>query len=163
MLSSIYCRLLSPKFKNDEEIDELFERVKTLICLHEGLYPISESLVVWHQLLDITIHIKKFGPMKSWWEFSGERSLTGIKEHLQIGGSSFDKSIMRKYSEHENLILNDSYNFSIENIHTHHPQNNDLNSRNNFSVRNEKMYYSDESFLLYDKIDYNKKNIFNKF
>jgi hypothetical protein len=161
MLSRFYCKIMSPKFRNDEEIDDLCEKVKTIICLHEGLYPVSESLLVWHQLLDITFHIKKFGPLKCWWEFSGERSLSTLKDYLPRGGISYDKCVMRSYSEYENLKLNDSYNFSIDDIynlknrHLKTQQqlniNDEINSFESISVINKKMYYSDEAFY-FDKL-----------
>jgi hypothetical protein len=76
MLRSVFCEIMSPKFKNDNKIDVLFKRVNALICLHEDLYPICESLIVWHQILDITMHIKKFGPISL-----GGNSL--VKDHYQ--------------------------------------------------------------------------------
>jgi hypothetical protein len=159
MLRSVFCKIMSHKFKNDNEIDALYKRVNTLLCLHEGLYPISESLITWHQILDITMHIKKFGPIKCWWEFSGERSLGAVKKHIKKDGQSYDKNLMRAYSKYENLKLKNSYNFSINDIHNligrnkKDPNelklNDEINSVHSIFVENEcQMLYSDEAFYL---------------
>ena len=63
MLSSTYIDLLSPVFKSDAQIDNIFNRTLELLMLHEGLYPIQEAMICWHQLLDLVQLIKKFGPL----------------------------------------------------------------------------------------------------
>jgi len=159
MLYDDFNDLLSPKFRHDKQIDALHKRVLETICLHEGLYPISESTLCWHQLLDITSHIKKFGPIKGFWECSGERSLKTIKAKLPKGGLSYDKSVMLSYSKLENVTLKQSYCFEIDDIYNIKSnqrtsgQNNTLNNINNFenfSVWNNKMLYTDEKFFLMD-------------
>jgi hypothetical protein len=44
MLYEDFNDLQSPKFKSDKEIDALHQRILETLCLHEGLYPISEGL-----------------------------------------------------------------------------------------------------------------------
>ena len=159
MLYDDFNDLLSPKFRHDQQIDALHMRVLETICLHEGLYPISESTICWHQLLDISSHIKKFGPIKGFWECSGERSLKVIKAKLPKGGLSYDKSVMLSYSKLENVNIKQSYCFEINDIYNIKSnqrtsgQNNTLNNINNFknfSVWNNKMMYTDEKFFLMD-------------
>jgi hypothetical protein len=153
MLSTDIIHLLSPKFKDDTEIDLLYNKIVETVCLHEGMFPISEATICWHQLIDIPLHIKKFGPIKCWWEFSGERSLSSIKRHIPDGGISPDKSVMRSYSKKENNDIQN--NFKID-------KSNNINNVDNFSLKNGCLQYSDEKFLLQDKIDLKNKKRYNE-
>jgi hypothetical protein len=100
LLSLRYIDLLSPVF-TDKQIDDLTESILEIIMLHEELYPIQESTICWHQMLDTVRHIKKFGPLRCWWEMFRERSLAGIRNFVPYGGSSYDKSVLKDYSAFE--------------------------------------------------------------
>ena len=162
MLCDRFNRLLAPKFKNAEELTLLQNLITELVCLHEGLYHICESIVPWHQLIDIVHHIDKYGPIKGWWECSGERAMTPIKKHIPSGGVSFDKCLMRSYSKFENITLKMSYDFQIDDIHRlrKNDKMNNINDIRNFSVKNNKLQYSDEKFFLFNKINKKKNNKF---
>jgi hypothetical protein len=177
MLSALYIDLLSPIFTDDDEIDSIFNRALEIIILHEGLYPISESLIVWHQLLDIIPHIKKFGPLRGWWEFFGERSLFSIKSHVPKGGASYDKKVMISCSQFENHKTRNAYCFSVEDIYdskglfdrTNFQKRltKDINNKHYISVKSKILQYSDEKFLLLEKIESKRLNfsdmLFNEF
>jgi len=159
MLCDRFNRLLSPKFSNDEELTLLANLITELVCLHEGLYPICESIVPWHQLIDIAHHISKYGPLKGWWECSGERAMTTIKKHIPSGGTSFDKCLMKSYSKFENMKLKLSYSFLPDDIHRlqENDKSNDLNDIRNFSVKANNLLYSDEKIYLFNKVNQRKK------
>ena len=162
MLCDRFNRLLAPKFRNNEELILLQNLITELVCLHEGLYPICESIVPWHQLIDIAHHIGKYGPLKGWWECSGERAMTPIKKHIPSGGTSFDKCLMRSYSKFENITLKMSYDFQIDDIHRlrKNEKTNDINDIRNFSVKNNKLQYSDEKIYLFNKVNQTKNKHF---
>jgi hypothetical protein len=167
MLSSLFIDLLSPVFRDDNQIDSLFNRTLEILMLHEGLYPIQECLIVWHQLLDLVPHIKKMGPLKCWWEMSGERFLSTIKKHVPSGGYSYDKCVCRSYSGFESSKLQECYCFSLDNLnekncHDRTQQqkrfNNEINNINTISNKNNVMQYADDKFLLIDRINSKRFN-----
>jgi hypothetical protein len=161
MLSSDIIHLMSPKFKDDDELDFLFKKLVETICLHEGMFPISEATICWHQLMDLPLHIKKFGPIRCWWEFSGERSLSTLKKDVPYGGPSYDKCVMRSYNEKEIVNIQDNFCFNIkEGLN----ETNTMNDINNFSIRHKKyLQYSDEKFLMKNLIDREGKVKYDKF
>ena len=113
-------------------------------------------------MIDIAHHIGKYGPLKGWWECSGERAMTTIKKHIPSGGTSYDKCLMKSYSKFENMKLKLSYDFQTDDIHrlNENDKSNDLNDIRNFSVKSNKLLYSDEKIYLFNKINQNKK-VFN--
>jgi hypothetical protein len=161
MLSLGYIDLLSPVF-TDKQIEDLTNRILELIMLHEGLYPIQESTICWHQMLDTVRHITKFGPLRCWWEMFGERSLAGIKKFVPYGGSSYDKSVLKKYSAFENEKVKNAYCFSLDDIfntknnakRTQNQKkiNDQINNVITISVSGDNLKYADDKFLLIKKI-----------
>jgi hypothetical protein len=145
MICSDINDLLSTKFRDDDEIDMLYKRIVETVIIHEGLYPISESMITWHQLIDLPFHIKKFGPLRCWWEFFGERSLSNLKNELPEGGSSNDKSIMKTSSVLEENNLQKNFNFNLND----HDKKGIINESNfNFTVGDHQLQYTDEKFLM---------------
>jgi hypothetical protein len=154
MISTDINDLLSTKFKDDAEIDRLYQRIVETVIIHEGLYPIQESMITWHQLIDLPLHIKKVGPLKGSWEFYGERSLSLLKKEVPDGGDSFDKTVMRSYSALEEIKLQNNYNFTLEDfVNKDRHVDDDINDVNNFSVKFDRLQYSDEKFLLSNLIN----------
>ena len=49
------------------------------------------------------------GPVRSWWEYSGERFLSILKKLMPRGGNSFDKTIMLRYNKREKYRMNAAY------------------------------------------------------
>jgi len=49
------------------------------------------------------------GPVRSWWEYSGERFLSILKKLMPRGGNSFDKTIMLRYNKREKYRMNYAY------------------------------------------------------
>ena len=68
---------------------------------------------------------------------------------------------MRSYSKFENITLKISYDFQIDDIHRlrKNDKMNDINDIRNFSVKNNKLQYSDEKIYLFNKINKKKKQI----
>jgi hypothetical protein len=158
MLSSDINDILSPKFEDDAQIDTLYLRIVETLVVHEGLYPITETLIHWHQLMDIVQHIKKCGPLRCWWEFNGERSLADLKKEVPEGGASYDKTVMKSSSMLEEIKMQDTFNFSLEDFTAKLRLDNDINNFDNFSVNTSQLEYSDEKFFMTELINSSELN-----
>ena len=99
--------------KND--IDNLYCRVLEILCLHEGLWPISECKIIFHQLLDLPLHINNVGPLRGCWTLPGERGVGKVKSFVPNGGNNIDKTVMFKYMEYELAKTDEAFNFSLDN------------------------------------------------
>lgn len=88
--------LLSDSF-DDKDIDELTKRIIEMKCCYEGMFPISECQLIIHFLIHLAPFIKKFGPVRGWWEFAGERAHPSIKQFLPKGGRNTDFTLMSRY------------------------------------------------------------------
>lgn len=78
--------ILCPYFKNDEAIDDLFNKTVEMLCLFECMLPDTAQKFTHHELLDIVDSIKKFGPIRCWWTLSGERLMKKLKDCVPLGG-----------------------------------------------------------------------------
>jgi hypothetical protein len=107
--------LMSPVFEN-QNIKELYKKVLELLCLHEGMFPITENKIIWHQLIDLPLHIPKCGTIKNWWAISGERSLHSIKQHLPKGGLNNEHTVMSRYTAVEDERFKEAYRTPSKNL-----------------------------------------------
>eukprot|EP00981_Chlorochromonas_danica_P014790 scaffold8843_cov303-Ochromonas_danica.AAC.2 len=98
LLSDVVCSLLSPVFEK-EKLDDFHKQVLEFISMHEGVFPESESQFIVHELADIPMFIKEFGPVRGWWTLFGERLLSTLKSLRPKGGRSFAKHIWNRYME----------------------------------------------------------------
>ena len=80
ILSIDIAELLSFRL-HDDDIHQLSKRIDELVALKEGLFPDSEALIVWHQLIDLAPHIPRLGPIQSWWGTWGERTVGSCKRY----------------------------------------------------------------------------------
>jgi hypothetical protein len=69
-------------------------------------------MFIWHELCDLPRMIVRLGPLRSWWEYSGERFLSVLKKLMPRGGNSFDKTIMTRYSKRERSNISIEYSDS---------------------------------------------------
>jgi hypothetical protein len=88
--------LLAPFF-SDKDIDDLENRILETVGAHEGLFPDSEALMVYHQLVHLPSFIQKWGPLAGWWALPGERSIAAVKRHVPRGGASYEKTVNDRY------------------------------------------------------------------
>lgn len=95
LLSKLISDLSAPVMM-DNEIENLYQRVVELVCVHEGLFPVSETKMVFHQLIDLPHFIKKFGPVRGWWTLPSERGIAIIKRKLTEG--NYHKYYKRVYT-----------------------------------------------------------------
>eukprot|EP01039_Chlorochromonas_danica_P011279 gene11278-12580_t len=99
-VSDIICKLISPVFDVDE-LDTLHKQVLEFISMHEGIFPPSESYFIIHELAEIPLFIRHFGPVRGWWTLFGERLLSTLKSFRAKGGRSYGKHIWQRYIEYD--------------------------------------------------------------
>jgi hypothetical protein len=110
MLSEDIQLLMSPVFRKKTDVINLQNKILELTCMGEGLFPPSETRIVQHQIYCISHHIENGGSIKNYWAAPGERVLRVIKDSVQHnGGRSFDVTAIRRYSNHENIMLETEY------------------------------------------------------
>lgn len=97
---SLFSKLLSdlsaPILK-DDEIESLQNRVIEMVCLHEGMFPVSETHMVFHQLIELPSFLRKFGPIRGWWTLPSERGISIVKRNLSKG--NYHKFYQRVYKK----------------------------------------------------------------
>jgi len=109
MFSKLISDLLAPVVDGDE-IENLHNRVIEMVCLHEGLFPVSETHMVFHQLIDIPYFMKEFGPLRGWWTLPSERAISSIKQNLNRGNNrKYYRRVYRREFIKEYLKANDKY------------------------------------------------------
>jgi hypothetical protein len=108
LLGSGYYELSNDR--SSHNIDHIYDLILELVSIHEGLFPESESLMVWHQLIDLPNFIKQFGPLRGWWAFPGERSLSSIKTNVPICGRRYCQIALDRYELYANARTNVAFN-----------------------------------------------------
>jgi hypothetical protein len=71
----------------------------------EGLYPESEQIFIFHEIVDIVNHIEKFGHLRGLMCFSGERANGQISACITKGGVNYLQTLFCRYVLKENLML----------------------------------------------------------
>lgn len=90
MFSRLVTDLLAP-IVVDDEIEQLYFRTVEVISIYEGMFPISEMKMVFHQLIDLPYFIRKFGPLRGIWAMHVERTISSLKNKGHKGGRTFYK------------------------------------------------------------------------
>ena len=89
--------LFRPFFEGPEEIDMLFLLMVETVVTYEGLFPISEHIHGFHQLVCLVKQLKEFGPIRNLMGAVMERALKSIKSVNPNGGQSPFRSQLNKY------------------------------------------------------------------
>jgi hypothetical protein len=114
MLSRLFRDLLSPVFTADSnDLKLLYFRCVEIVSLHELMFPSSESLIVYHQLVDLVPFINNFGPLRDWWTLPMERSISHIKKRLPRGGISAAKTAVTRQFKKDLQVMKDQYSDKI--------------------------------------------------
>lgn len=110
MLSSYISDLLAPVI-NKLEINVLYYQAVEIISIYEGLYPVSETKMIHHQLIDLPHYIKQFGPLRGWWTFPSERSIAQIKREMgsNKGGRNYVKKVYEREYSKEFMLQKEMY------------------------------------------------------
>ena len=116
------------------------------------MFPINENKIIWHQIIDLPQHIPKCGTIKNWWAISGERCLHSIKQHLPKGGLNNELTVMSRYSEVEDERVKEAYRTPSKVLTK---LQNALYDDRCIKNINEKIYYSNTTFKLFNVVNYN--------
>jgi len=109
MFSKLISDLSAPIIE-DIEIEKLQNRAIEMVCIHEGMFPVSETHMVFHQLIDLPGFLRKFGPIRGWWTLPSERGISIIKQNLGKGNyNKFYRRIYQKEYVKEYLKSKDRY------------------------------------------------------
>lgn len=111
LLSEDFALLLSTNPFTDEDINNLFYRIVEVVELHQGLFPTSEALIIYHQLIDLPYQIKQLGPLRNWWTLAGERFMSTVKDSLPDGGRSYVTTVIRRHVDSELQKVKDYTNY----------------------------------------------------
>ena len=108
MLSALFAELQSPVVVPSIQ-EKLYFKCVELVEVHSGMFPPSESLMVFHQLLDMVKFMSIGGPLRSWWSLPIERAMVGIKASNPKGGISSYKTMVERVFAQEIACLLDTY------------------------------------------------------
>lgn len=107
-VSSLFSALLSP-IVFDETINHLFNRTAEFVSVHDGMFPPSESLMIYHQLIHLVKFINMCGPLRNFWTLPSERALCTIKRNVVKKGRSWEAPASRKQFAQELSKLSTTY------------------------------------------------------
>jgi hypothetical protein len=120
ILSEVITDISSTYIPRDaDKIKVIFYKTAELLAIHEGMYPPSESLFAYHQLIDMVGYLNVLGPIRNWWNLPAERMLSHIKSHKISGAPKFYKTMFNKQIEEEQGIIKKIF----------HPPANNLSDR----------------------------------
>ena len=160
MFSNDITELFRPYFRDDNEIDALYWRIVETVAIHEGLFPVYESIFAFHQLLDFSKFIKDMSIIKGWSCLASERILHYVKQCLPRGGRNSDKTLMERYGPYEDSKCVNAYS-------TNNTDNNEIEFENDNDVigyKNGNMYFSSYAYFFLTKSKINtQKNFENRF
>lgn len=168
MVSMDFAEIFSPLI-DVKEIMPLFYKWVETCATHEGMFPESESLIPWHQLVDCVQQMKHFGPLPLWWAFSGERVNGIIKRFVPRGGTSLEKVVFDRVLRLEKITIQNAYNFTAGSLTKEYFKHDIINpspGEKHFTVRKvegkDTLFYSDEIFVLHKNITISKAKKLNK-
>ena len=85
-----------------DKMQGLLNRITELLSIHLGLFPPTESVLCFQQLLDYPLFILEAGPIRGWEARFGEQCMGTMKGMVpDKGGTSADVTAVAKYLEFE--------------------------------------------------------------
>lgn len=100
------CRILNPCVRV-EDLESIIASVFETMAIKEGLFPESELVFIYHEIVDIMHHLIDFGNVRGMMCFSGERALSTIASCVTKGGVHYLKSLYYRYIKKEELLKTD--------------------------------------------------------
>lgn len=147
------CDLLSTKI-NKAEYPNLCLRIIELVALHNRMIPHSESLYIYHQLIDIVHDIKNFGPTRNSTTLANETNQGSLKGFLKKGGSKPEFTTISRFVQYSMESINKHYSFQLSDLANGQRVGSKLIWGNAFSVSPDeqgyrRLHYTDEAFFLF--------------
>jgi hypothetical protein len=93
----------------DEKVEELHYKIIETLCVFEGLFSEKECVFMFHEFLHLARHIPVMGPLNGWWTYSGERSMSFVKQFVPESGKSYEKTCMEAYDKSESAITENAF------------------------------------------------------
>lgn len=113
-----YLRLLSDQFAMLQrphyvtpQIAKVFHKVTEYVATHDGLFPPSEGLMPYHQLIDQAPYIPQFGLPSSSSTAAAERANYVIKSFVPQGGQHIELSTCERMVAYEIAKMQKAYSF----------------------------------------------------
>jgi hypothetical protein len=97
------CSVLNPCIVRSD-LPHIIDCIQETRAIQEGLFPESEAVFCFHQIIDIVYHIQQFGHVRSLGCWFGERALSTIAANTPRGGMSYIDTLYRKYMAKEMSI-----------------------------------------------------------
>jgi hypothetical protein len=104
MYASDLCKIFDPCLDLDVLRNTIIPEVYETRAVQEGLYPESEQVFIFHQIIDIIHHIEKFGHVRGISSFAAERANGSITQCLSKGGVNYIETLIGRYVVKENLM-----------------------------------------------------------
>ncbi len=104
MYADDMCELLDPRL-SVSKLSLLKKKILETRSVQEGLFPESEQIFIFHEIVDIVNHIMKFGHLRGLMCFWGERANGEISACITKGGVNYLLTLFSRYIMKENCSL----------------------------------------------------------
>jgi hypothetical protein len=104
MYADDMCDLFNPRL-SASKLSLLKKKILETRSVQEGLFPESEQIFIFHEIVDIVNHILKFGHLRGLMCFSGERANGEIAACITRGGVNYMLTLISRYILKENCSL----------------------------------------------------------
>jgi hypothetical protein len=152
MLGSEFRDILAFTF-NDRQVEEMHYKIIETLCVYEGLFSERECTFIFHEFLHLSRHIPIMGPLHNWWTFSGERTMSFIKQFVPIGGKSFDKTCMNAYNNSEAAITEKAFSNKFF----------ESDVRFSFNENNQQLEFDFKSYYFFSPTSFKKPKFISEF
>jgi hypothetical protein len=127
MLSKVLLQLMQRNNRTDDETLIVLDlKLKEIVALHEGLFPLGCQDFINHQLADLVYGIRIFGTLHCFNSFALERAGGIFKKLLKKGGKTTEIGIMNKYDKLEEDTIKLVYSKNIASLFQTSDQNQQL-------------------------------------
>ncbi len=110
MFASDLCMLFNPLLVVSDLKDVIIPCIYETRAVQEGLFPESEQVFIFHEIVDVVHHILKFGHVRGLMCFASERANGLISESLSKGGVNYMMTMYNRYILRENGRLSQFVN-----------------------------------------------------
>ncbi len=102
MFASDLCMLFNPLLVVADVMSKIVPCIYETRAVQEGLFPESEQVFIFHEVMDVVHHILKFGHVRGLMCFASERANGLISQSLTKGGVNYMQTMYNRYVLREN-------------------------------------------------------------
>jgi len=99
-------RLFDPVVDIHELKTSIIQSIYETRCIQEGIFPVSEAVYIFHELLCIANHIEMYGHVRGLSTYFSERAIGSIGRSVNKGGMHYIKTTNAKFTRKENAVNN---------------------------------------------------------